>query len=58
MRCLACNHRLTEEESTQVDAITGEYLDLCKHCIGLSDDLHFVDGIVGALNMDDPDGEE
>lgn len=32
MRCLACNKRLTEFESTVKYATTGSFLDLCNYC--------------------------
>ena len=32
MRCLACNKKLNDFESTRKSATTGEYVDLCNHC--------------------------
>lgn len=32
MRCLACNTRLSDFESTRKFTISGEYVDLCNHC--------------------------
>jgi len=32
MRCLSCNARLTEFESTRRGANTMEFIDLCNYC--------------------------
>jgi len=33
MRCIACNALLSDYESTRKSQTTGEYLDLCNHCL-------------------------
>lgn len=32
MHCRACNKLLSDYESTRKNAVTGQYLDLCKVC--------------------------
>ena len=32
MHCTSCNKLLTDYESTRKNAVTGQYLDLCKVC--------------------------
>jgi len=32
MHCSSCNRLLTDYESTRKNAVTGQYLDLCKVC--------------------------
>ena len=32
MHCVACNQLLTDFESTRKNAITKDYVDLCKRC--------------------------
>lgn len=32
MHCNGCNRLLTDYESTRKNAVTGQYLDLCKVC--------------------------
>lgn len=32
MRCKACDHELSDFESTRKDEVTGQYLDLCNRC--------------------------
>lgn len=32
MHCSSCNKLLTDYESTRKNAVTGQYLDLCKVC--------------------------
>ncbi len=46
MRCQACNVALSDAESTRKSATTGEYLDLCNHCLSAidGDDLSVVEG--------------
>ena len=33
MRCLACDCNLSDVESTRKSPLTGEYYDLCTHCL-------------------------
>ena len=33
MHCKACDKLLTNYESTRKSKTTGEYLDLCSHCL-------------------------
>ena len=45
MRCLACNRRLTEAESTRKSPVSGMYYDLCNVCFSyISDDVLAVEG--------------
>ena len=37
MRCLSCNKRLSDYESTRKYKGTKSYVDLCNICFGLSD---------------------
>jgi hypothetical protein len=32
MRCLSCNRRLNDKESTRKYSSSGEYIDLCDRC--------------------------
>ena len=58
MHCRACNKLLSDYESTRKNAVTGQYLDLCKVCF--EDVKPFVkvidrkDLITGA-DLDDPE---
>jgi hypothetical protein len=36
MRCKTCNENLTTSESTTVDTHTGDFLDLCHVCVGVT----------------------
>lgn len=52
MRCVACNCRLTEQESTRKMVNTGEYPDLCNHCFStIADDVAYIEG-TGASDKD------
>lgn len=57
MRCLACNVALNDVESVTKSAVTGEFLDLCSHCIGetevLPDIMLSPDGDIGEYNEQD-----
>jgi hypothetical protein len=35
MRCLACNWGLSDIEATRKDITTGEFYDLCGHCLSV-----------------------
>lgn len=41
MRCAACDCLLSDDESTRKSRVTGEYLDLCDHCIEPIDELQY-----------------
>lgn len=32
-RCRSCDSKMTESDMKRKHAITGEYLDLCSHCL-------------------------
>ena len=34
MHCRACDRLLTEYQATLKNAVTGQYMDLCKVCLG------------------------
>lgn len=34
MRCVSCNEILTDKEATRKSHVTGEYVDMCSHCLG------------------------
>lgn len=37
MRCLSCDCNLNDREATRKSINTGEYLDLCNHCLAETD---------------------
>ena len=37
MKCLSCDVILTDREATRKSINTGEYLDLCNHCLSETD---------------------
>lgn len=44
MRCLSCDAKLTDYESTRKYASSGEFVDLCNHCFSsVSEYLHTID---------------
>lgn len=51
MRCQACNVALSDAESTRKSQSTGEYLDLCNHCLSTIDDDFSV------VEQEEEDGE-
>lgn len=53
MRCLACNVRLSDSESTRKYS-TGEYIDLCDRCYEASDIESCIER--DDLNEEDEDG--
>ena len=61
MHCRACDKLLTEYQSTIKNAITGQYMDLCKVC--LDDVKPFVKlidrkDLITEADLDDPDADE
>lgn len=47
MRCLACDKRLNDRESTRKYASSGTFVDLCDRCFStISEDVPDVDGEV------------
>lgn len=34
MRCKSCNELLSNKESTRKSMVTGDYIDMCEHCLG------------------------
>ena len=40
MRCVSCDKILSDYESTIKSAITGEYFDMCKHCLSYIDVIY------------------
>jgi hypothetical protein len=54
MRCQSCNGALTDEESTQKDPSTGEYVDVCSRCTNtLLEDLGMYESDYDLLDSDD-----
>jgi hypothetical protein len=44
MRCIACNALLSDYEATRKSQTTGEYLDLCNHCLNdINNDLLYTE---------------
>lgn len=40
MRCCACDCELSDQEATRKSSVTGEYLDMCNHCLSyIIDDM-------------------
>lgn len=45
MRCLSCNKRLSNKESTRKYSSNGDFVDLCDHCYSfISNDISAVEG--------------
>ena len=45
MRCLACDRKLTDYESTRKYASSGTFVDLCNRCFSeISDDVPDLEG--------------
>lgn len=45
MRCLSCNKLLSDKEATRAYKSTGEYLDLCDHCLEpIKEDIQTIEG--------------
>jgi len=62
MRCLACNKRLNERESTRKSATTGSYLDLCNHCFStVAEDIPDIeegDGYIDEFEEEEINGRD
>lgn len=57
MRCLACDKRLTNSESTRKYASSGTFVDLCNRCFAfVADDIPDVDGFEAEQFNEDEDG--
>lgn len=39
MKCVACDRILTDHEATRRYASSGDFVDLCDHCLNLDDDF-------------------
>lgn len=49
MRCLACDRRLNDRESTRRYSSSGDFIDLCDRCFStISDDVPDLDSDPGA----------
>lgn len=45
MRCICCDRRLSDKESTRKGVNTGEYLDMCDGCFStVADDFPYIEG--------------
>lgn len=45
MRCLSCNKRLNNRESTRKYSTDGSFVDLCDHCYShVADEIAAIDG--------------
>lgn len=45
MRCLSCDRKLTDYESTRKYASSGSFVDLCNRCFSeISDDVPDIEG--------------
>lgn len=57
MRCLACDKRLNDRESTRKYSSSGTFVDLCDRCFStISDDVPDVEGEVSD-HYPDEEGE-
>lgn len=57
MRCLSCDKRLNNAESTRKYASTGGFVDLCNHCFkDVAEDIPAIDG-APVLNHPDEDSD-
>lgn len=58
MRCKACNKNLSDAESTRKSVVTGDYLDLCDHCLEtIEDDVFYTQGEGGLHGSEGEEGE-
>ena len=62
MHCTSCNKLLTDYESTRKNAVTGQYLDLCKVCFeDIKPFVKVIDrkDLITEQDLDDPlEGED
>jgi hypothetical protein len=58
MRCLACDKRLNDRESTRKYASSGTFVDLCDRCFStISEDIPDIEGEVPEdFDADDTEG--
>jgi hypothetical protein len=58
MRCLSCNCKLSDKESTRRHVSTGEFLDMCNRCYApISDVVPTYDRFDADDEEDDPDND-
>lgn len=58
MHCRACNKLLSDYESTRKNAVTGQYLDLCKVCFeDIKPFVKVIDrkDLITEADLDDPE---
>lgn len=61
MHCTSCNKLLTDYESTRKNAVTGQYLDLCKVCFeDIKPFVKVIDrkDLISEADLDDDDLED
>jgi hypothetical protein len=59
MRCLACDRRLNDRESTRRYSSTGDFIDLCDRCFStISDDVPDLDDEAVDEGIDENEGDE
>lgn len=52
MRCVSCNKNLNNFESTLKSIHTGQYLDMCRHCLDDAE-IDYTDKYVDTLDEED-----
>lgn len=58
MRCLACDKRLNDRESTRKYSTSGTFVDLCDRCFStISEDIPDIEGEVPE-DFDETDGTD
>jgi hypothetical protein len=59
MRCLACDKRLNDRESTRKYSSSGAFVDLCNHCFAtVAEDIPDLDDGVGSDYEEDEDYQQ
>lgn len=61
MHCSSCNKLLTDYESTRKNAVTGQYLDLCKVCFeDIKPFVKVIDrkDLITEQDLDDPEDDQ
>ena len=43
MKCLSCDVILSDREATRKGSASGDYVDLCDHCLGTIPDFEYVE---------------
>ena len=52
MKCLSCDHILTDKEATRKSALTGDFIDLCDPCFEpVKDDIAVVENIPASVEL-------